>query len=287
MPDKIISVFLALCILFMPNKSFGEVEQIEAVGIYIVGDGVEESPKIAKERAKREAIRVALDKAGIYIESFSEMKNFRLTKDEVKILAGEVIKVESVSYNVEILTNEIIRYTATIQAIVDTDIIETKIKELEETGGTFSDETERLRVENERLKADNEKLNAENYSDESEQAERYLIEGNEALKAGDYKTAIDCFGKALDLKKDYTDAVYSRAKVYDLTGQYDAALNDYSRLIKLTNSADAYYLRGSFYEKLGDFDNALKDFNTALEKSPKDKRIIRAREKLLVVKNSK
>ena len=279
---KIFFMILVACVVALPNETFAAAEKFEAVGVYVVGNGEDESPKIAKERAKKDAVRIALEKAGVYVESFSEMKNFRLTKDEVTVIAGEILTVESESYSVEILPNEVIRYTAVIQAVVDTDIIETKIKQLEESGENFSSEAERLRKENEKIKNDYEKLNGENLSDNSDAAQKFLAEGNDALKAGDYQKAIERFGKAVELKKDYTDAWYSRAKAYEAAGQYKSALKDCTRLIELTNqSADAFYLRGTIYEKLGDFDNALKDFNRALEKSPKEKRILRAREKLL------
>ncbi|MBE8949419.1 MAG: tetratricopeptide repeat protein [Quinella sp. 3Q1] len=283
---KVVCIIFVYCIFLLPNETFAETENIEAVGVYVVGDGMDESPKLAKERAKKEAMRIALDKAGIYVESFSEMKNFRLTKDEIKIIAGEIITVENESYDVEILSDEVIKYTATIQAVIDTDVIATKIKQLEESGGNFSDEAQRLRKENEKIKNDYAKLNEEISSDNSEAAEQYLTEGNDALKVGDYQKAIDCFSKVIDFQNDYTDAWYLRAKAYDLAGQYKAALSDYTQLIELTaQSADAFYLRGTIHEKLGDRDNALKDFDRALEKAPKDKRTIRARERLLAGRN--
>lgn len=279
---KIVLIIFAVCVAILPGVSLAATEKIEAVGVYVVGNGADESPKIAKERAKADAMRMALEKAGVYVESFSEMKNFHLTKDEITVIAGEVIAVESEVYDVEILPNEVIRYKATIQAVIDADVLETKIKRLEESGENFSDESERLRKENEQLKTDYERLNEQNSSDDTEKATQYLRNGNDALKAGNYQTAIELFGKAIALKKDYTDAYYSRVKACEAAGQYDSALSDCTRLIELTNqSADAFYLRGTVYEKLGDFDNALKDFNRALEKAPKEKRILRAKEKLL------
>ena len=273
---KIIFLIIAACCIFFPNETFAEEKIIEAVGEYVVGDGSDESPKVAKARARQEALRIALDKAGVYVESFSEMKNFRLTKDEIKFIAGEVISVTNEQYSVEILPNEVIRYTATVQAVVDTDVIAAKINRLESDGKNFSDESARLREDNEKLKAE---LDTGNFSDD---AEKFLIAGNEAFKAGDYSTAINFFDKAIALQDNYTDAWFSRAKAHESAGNFQAALRDYTRLIELTEqSADAFYLRGTLYAKIGDRDNALKDFDRALKKSPNDKRTIRAREKLI------
>ena len=283
---RIVLIIIAVCVATLPNETFAATEKIEAAGVYVVGNGADESPKIAKERAKADAMRVALEKAGVYVESFSEMKNLRLTKDEITVLAGEVIAIEREAYGVEILPNEVIRYTATITAIIDADILETKIRRLEQSGENFSDESERLRRENERLKTDYDRLNAE--VDDAERAAQFLSDGNAALRAGDYQAAIELLGKALALKADYTDACYSRAKAYEAAGQYESALGDCTHLIELTNhAADAFYLRGTVYEKLGDFDSALKDFNRALETAPKDKRILHAREKLLAARKTK
>ena len=113
---------LTVCVM---NMCFAEIKTIDAEGIYTVGD---ESPKVAKQKALDDAMRKAVDKAGIYIESYSKTEKFKLTKDEIKIIAGEVMQiVGEPQYKVESIKNNILRYTAIITAMVDTDVIDQKI----------------------------------------------------------------------------------------------------------------------------------------------------------------
>lgn len=64
---------------------------IEATGVYIMGDN--DSPKIARDAARQEAMRAAVEKAGVYVESYSRTKNMQLTEDDVKMISGAVLKV--------------------------------------------------------------------------------------------------------------------------------------------------------------------------------------------------
>ena len=59
---------------------------IEATGVYIMGDN--DSPKIARDAARQEAMRAAVEKAGVYVESYSRTKNMQLTEDDVKMISG-------------------------------------------------------------------------------------------------------------------------------------------------------------------------------------------------------
>ena len=91
---KIFFMILVACVAALPNETFAAPEKFEAVGVYAVGNGEDESPKIAKARTKKEALRIALDKAGLYLQSVSKAVNNKLTKDELQVLAAAVLKVQ-------------------------------------------------------------------------------------------------------------------------------------------------------------------------------------------------
>ena len=55
--------------------------------------GENDSPKIAKDAARQEAMRAAVEKAGVYVESYSKTQNMQLTEDDVKVISGAVLKV--------------------------------------------------------------------------------------------------------------------------------------------------------------------------------------------------
>ena len=66
-------------------------EIIEADGVYVMGDS--DTPKTARDAARTEAMRAATERAGIYIESTSEVQGYTLTRDEVRTVAAAVLRV--------------------------------------------------------------------------------------------------------------------------------------------------------------------------------------------------
>jgi tetratricopeptide (TPR) repeat protein len=57
---------------------------------------------------------------------------------------------------------------------------------------------------------------------------------------------------------------------YDKEGQYDQAILDYNKALKINpRYAEAYNNRGVIYRKKGQFDRAISDYNKALEINPR------------------
>ena len=96
------------------------VQTIEATGVYVMGDN--DSPKIARDAARQEAMRVAVEKAGLYVESYSKTQNMQLTEDEVRTISGAVLKVTKEEAIPE-LKGSTLKYTVNLTAEVDTDQI--------------------------------------------------------------------------------------------------------------------------------------------------------------------
>lgn len=72
-----------------------EVKFIESEGIYLIGDN--DSKVDARRIAIQEAKRKAIESAGTFIASLTEIKNFELTKDEITAYTAGVIESEVVS----------------------------------------------------------------------------------------------------------------------------------------------------------------------------------------------
>lgn len=72
-------VFFTL--ILIPSLSLAETKTIFADHRYVMGDN--DSKNDARRMCFLEAKRRALEKAGTYIESRTEVKDFRLTKDEI------------------------------------------------------------------------------------------------------------------------------------------------------------------------------------------------------------
>lgn len=120
---KVLSLAAALICTFLigiQTPAHAETYQIVAEGSYIMGDG--DTRELAKDRAVKDAMRIAVEKAGVYVESYSETKNFELTADQVKMVAAGLVKV--LSQSTDFYTDGEWRCQAVIYAEINTDNID-------------------------------------------------------------------------------------------------------------------------------------------------------------------
>jgi len=72
-------------------------------------------------------------------------------------------------------------------------------------------------------------------------------------------------------KKNRASAYTNRGNAYDDKGEFDRAIADYTKAIKLNpKDADFYTNRGNAYDDKGEFDRAIADFGKAIKLNPKD-----------------
>ena len=82
---------VAVCIFCIAIPVSAEKQHLEAVGTYTLGD--RDTRDVAERRAIVDAMRVATQKAGIYVESYSKTNGFVLTKDQVNMIAASIIRM--------------------------------------------------------------------------------------------------------------------------------------------------------------------------------------------------
>ena len=88
--------------------------------------------------------------------------------------------------------------------------------------------------------------------------ERYLNERN-------YDRALAEYNRAINLKSDYAEALFSRGRTYQIKGDFNRAMEDYNRTIILKkDSAAVFNYRGFIYAQRGDHTRALSDYNQAI-----------------------
>ena len=220
---------------------------IHATGVYIMGDN--DSPKIAKDAARQEAMRSAVEQAGVYVESYSRTQNMELTEDDVRMISGAVLKVTH-EHAVPELTGNVLKYTVNLTAEVDTDVIDLKAMM------DKRQEMERLQKERDELKRQNEEL-LQKYERASGQEKRDI--GHR-------------------LESQYTlGQIFDECVAFIQRGEQHAAISRLTKVIRdrsVTDSplAYAYYLRGRAYYELNSDELALDDFASA-EATPHDNSI--------------
>ena len=97
----------------------GEEVTLEADGYYTMGDNPNDNVALAKSYAKDAAMRSIAEQLGVYIESYSEVKNAKLTVDEIKAISANVLKIK----NSKITTSssgDAVVYKCHIVAVVNT-----------------------------------------------------------------------------------------------------------------------------------------------------------------------
>ena len=114
----------AICALFLiipAGSAYAAPEMIEADGVSMMGDN--DTPKSARDAARNEAMRAATERAGVYIESVSEVQDYALTRDEIRTVAAAVLRVLDEQVTPE-LVGDAWRYRVHLVCSVDTDGID-------------------------------------------------------------------------------------------------------------------------------------------------------------------
>lgn len=122
----ILLFFVAIQACFVAT-AYPASETVFASYKYTMGDN--DTKNDARRICFLEAKRLAIEKAGTYIESSTEIKNFSLTRDEIKAFAGAIVKVEIASEKIKFVgENQIIFMT--VKADVDISSFRERVKQI-------------------------------------------------------------------------------------------------------------------------------------------------------------
>lgn len=116
-----------------------ETKAITSEATYSMGDG--ETPSFAEAMVLQKAKQRALEEAGTYVESYTHVRNLDLTVDEIKTIAGGVMKTEIIEQNRE-LEGSGVRFYMKIRALVTTDKIEDLARRIK--GGNVAEENKKV-----------------------------------------------------------------------------------------------------------------------------------------------
>ena len=102
------------------------------------------------------------------------------------------------------------------------------------------------------------------------QALAYVEQGKAKYQAGDYRSAVVAYNKALELHEGLVEAYFQRASAKNLLRDFEGALRDYNKVINLDSlHVYAYYYRSLLKHQLGfQRDSSMADINTAIAMAP-------------------
>ncbi len=122
------TIFLAALYFFcLAVQELRAQQTVYASYKYVMGDN--ETKVDAKKICFNEAKRRCIERAGTYLESVTEVRNFQLKNDEIIAYAAAVLKVEIVSEEI-MPEGESFSISMTVKAAVDTTNIDQKIQRL-------------------------------------------------------------------------------------------------------------------------------------------------------------
>ena len=261
------------------------VETYVGTGEYIMGDF--ETPDTAKQRARARAERNAREQAGVYVQSYSRMVNFKLLEDEIVTMSSGVIRVLDVQYSMEpIADGKTILCKATLKADIDTSEIDDWIKrDPQERAELIAQnrELKRLNDEQERqinsLKeqlagASNQNdrdriVNEIGTADQAFLSNRKLEEGDRLFADKNYSGAIAAYDEALTLNPNSAAAYDRRGNARVGMKDFDRAMADFDAALKIDpNFALAYNDRGAAYLKHDEPSKAIEDLSKAIKLAP-------------------
>ncbi|MDO9228402.1 MAG: hypothetical protein Q7U03_02435 [Syntrophales bacterium] len=157
-----ILLFIAMISLYFTSTAYPASESVFASYKYTMGDN--DTKNDAKRICFIEAKRLAIEKAGTYIESSTEVKNFQLTRDEIRTFAGAIVKVDIASEEIKFVGETQI-ILMTVKADVDIDSFRERVKQIKsdrELEKKVVDQQRQLQGMEDKLKNLQQKLTTKN-----------------------------------------------------------------------------------------------------------------------------
>ncbi len=280
---------LVTLLLLAPAVGFSETKEIVAEGVYHMGDG--ETPSVAESRALLQAKRVAVEQAGTYVESYSKVKNLRLTEDEIQVLASGLMEVTILDKKRSI-AGDGFNFSVKIRAIVHPDKMEEMAKRVKEKSAVgdykkvqeaydnSQKEIEALKRQLAQAKTEQEKSRVESKITDEErffQANEWLEKGEQAWLNDQTDAAIEAYTKAIGLRPNHAKAYYLRGAAYNAKKQSEQTILDCQKACQLGDQDGCYLMETTLKMKMLLEWDPLKapagfDFNKAFEKELKKRK---------------
>jgi tetratricopeptide (TPR) repeat protein len=272
-------LILILSFIFLTNTVSAETKTF--IKEYTYQASEDDSRNSSRTLALREVKRLLLEELGTYLESVTEVQNFKLTKDQITTLTAGIVQTEIVEEKwdgktywlkskIQADSNEVIKSIY----ILRQDHHKTKeLEEVKRRSDELLRENKRLKEELAVTKGENRKEKLKDYNKNiiDLKASEWWEKGNAFDNAGNYRDAVDSFSKAIELQPKIAGGYSYRGAVLVKLGDSIQSFKDFDKAIELDpRYAKTYLFRGFAYGKLGKQSESLKDFDKAIELDPND-----------------
>ncbi|HBR22615.1 MAG TPA: hypothetical protein DD713_08660 [Nitrospiraceae bacterium] len=220
--------------------------------------------------------RLLLEELGTYLISETEVKDFKLTKEQIKTYSAGIVgaeitedKWDGKTYWLKAKVSADPKDVAkSLKKIMDDKFKGKELEEIRKKAEELTKEVERLNIE--LAKAINKQP-----SKKIQQEYKAAIQGLTAIEWYDkgfnytikkeYDKAIEAYSNSIALNPNNAKAYRYRGYAYADKEQHDRAIEDYNKAIALDpNDAYVYSVRGHAYSNKGQYDKAIEDYNKAI-----------------------
>jgi tetratricopeptide (TPR) repeat protein len=279
---------VVILFLLLPISGFTEIKEIISEGYYNMGDG--ETPSVAEDRALLNAKRIAIEQAGTYVESYSKVKNFQLTEDEIRVLASGTIEVTILDKK-RTIVGDGFRFWVKIKAKVNPDKMQEMARNVKEK--SVIEDYKKIQREYDKNQKEIESLKKELVLAKGETAkkkvetriadEEKLFQANELFEKGLRHTigreddkAIEEYTQAIALNPDYAEAYnyrgaayYNRGTITRDLGQHELAVKDFRKVVAMKPGTYSGYLaQGAIYAHQKEYERGIEEINKAIALDP-------------------
>lgn len=108
------------------SMGLAETKTIVSEADYLMGDG--ETPAAAEAMVLQKAKQRALEEAGTYVRSYTEVRNLDLTVDEIKTIAAGIMQTEVLDQK-RVMDGSGLRFFIKIKSVVTTDNVDALAKQ--------------------------------------------------------------------------------------------------------------------------------------------------------------
>lgn len=257
-----ILLIVLLLLVLTCNLANAETKVITATGEYNMGES--ETLLVAKERAVYVAMQNATEQAGVYIESFTQVNNMAVTKDEIKMIAGGIVEVIDKKYDRKISDTGGDFIKVTLSCKVNTDNVQSMVGKLQDK--TQADKLIKIQADYTRamdeIAALKQQLAEANKPEDKKQIEVRISQNEQnftavqwlekAANMGDAADQIPLLRKAIDLNPQYVEAYSFLIDAYTGQAKIDLLRETIRKLLDLDPNNGNALLKRSVWGWNGD-----------------------------------
>jgi tetratricopeptide (TPR) repeat protein len=260
-----------------------QVKTIVTESTYNMGDN--ETPLIAEARALAQAKRMALEQAGVYVQSYTRVRDSDLTTDEIEAATAGFMEVEVLEKKRTIVSEGVQVYLKT-RCTIRLDRADTLLRRLVETSSiqrnALAESQQRLQQDQTRIAQEVENLKgqlARSSAGAKDQLALDIAVYQRRLEARELRekvsqskwdldpdVRVELLSAAIALDPLYGEAWHDRGVEYWAFERYKLAVRDLGEALRLggTFPSNPRYLRGKAFVKAGQPKEGIEDLTQCL-----------------------